>query len=297
MSKITKTHKPKLLARKSSITGRSIRSNDSSSGGKIRSKHTRQIIRHHHTLIKNRAVFEQQLRNTKDALAISQLRLQIDDITKQLNDNGGLEKYQRASIAGQDPSRGGDSSKMLVEWLKELGTSSKQLSLLEVGCLYSKNACTLSGLFEHIERIDLNSQEKNAIKQQDFMERPLPSSDSERFNVISLSLVVNYVATSQGRGDMLKRTVEFLKEQPLSSYLPALFLVLPEPCVNNARYFTKDRLTEIMQSLGYKLVRTKVTSRMIYWLWTYEHGTGTDTKFAKVLLNSGKTRNNFTITL
>ena len=72
--------------------------------------------------------------------------------------------------------------------------------MLEVGALSTSNACSRSGLFE-IERIDLNSQAEG-ITQQDFMERPLPKDSSEQFEIISLSLVLNYVPDAIGkRGD------------------------------------------------------------------------------------------------
>lgn len=34
---------------------------------------------------------------------------------------GGMQAYQASSILGQGKERGGDSSRVLVEWLKEMG--------------------------------------------------------------------------------------------------------------------------------------------------------------------------------
>lgn len=82
------------------------------------------------------------------------------------------------------------------------------------------NACSTKGIFDYIERIDLHSQDPKNIKEQDFMKRPLPnnngsSSIPETFDIISLSLVVNYVSDPQTRGQMLLRTTEFLNKESL----------------------------------------------------------------------------------
>ncbi|KAI0835551.1 putative methyltransferase-domain-containing protein [Hypoxylon sp. FL0890] len=150
---------------------------------------------------------------------------------------GGIEKYQQASLQGQRLDRGGDSSHVLMEWLKSTDptffSSVVPLKMLEVGALSTTNACSRSGIFD-MERIDLNSQ-SDGIKQQDFMKRPLPKDDSERFDIISLSLVLNFVPDAIGRGAMLLRTLDFLKQPnmtrpfELRDLFPSLFMVLPAP--------------------------------------------------------------------
>ena len=176
--------------------------------------------------------------------------------------------------------------------------------MLEVGALSTTNACSRSGIFE-IERIDLNSQAKG-IMQQDFMERPLPKDSSEQFDIISLSLVLNYVPNAAGRGEMLERTLQFLRNpsfselgQNLTASFPSLFLVLPVSCVTNSRYLDESRLEAIMGSLGYDKVHQKLTNKLAYYLWK-----ATDLvpkkrteSFKKVEVRAGKTRNNFAIVL
>lgn len=232
---------------------------------------------------------------------------------------GGIEKYQQASLQGQRNDRGGDSSKLLLDWLKPVedelkaitgsGSESPQrLRMLEVGALSTTNECSRSGYFD-ITRIDLNSQGEG-ILQQDFMERPLPQSKSERFDIISLSLVLNFVPEPKGRGDMLLRTLDFLHEPSgvsdgmsagLKSYFPSLFLVLPAPCVSNSRYLDGDKLNTIMESLGYQITKTKTTQKLVYYLWarTTDQPPLLSTKrsFTKKELRSGASRNNFAIVL
>jgi 25S rRNA (adenine2142-N1)-methyltransferase len=262
----------------------------------ISSKATRTLIRSHHALEKAKA----------QALAEGNTAL-VDALQNQINAQGGIEGYQRASLQGQSNDRGGDSSKILMEWLEPVVLTlkgcvkdGKPLRMLEVGALSVNNACSRSRLFE-VERIDLNSQAEGILKQ-DFMERPLPKDGSKRFDVISLSLVLNYVPDAVGKGEMLLRTLEFLKKstytEGLEEFLPALFLVLPAPCVTNSRYMDETKLEAIMESLGYVNVRKKLSNKLVYYLWMMEAPVANlTTSFKKVEIKSGKDRNNFAIVL
>ncbi|KAH7321564.1 putative methyltransferase-domain-containing protein [Rhexocercosporidium sp. MPI-PUGE-AT-0058] len=262
----------------------------------ISSKATRTLIRTHHTLEKQKA---KALANGDDAKAAV--------IAKQIELQGGIESYQRASLTGQTNERGGDSSKILMEWLEpvvpllnDLVTKGQPAQMLEVGALSVSNACSRSRLFE-MERIDLNSQAEG-IRQQDFMDRPLPLDDKEQFDIISLSLVLNYVPDPVGRGKMLLRTLKFLKTTPasedLATYLPSLFLVLPAPCVSNSRYLDEAKLESIMKSLGYVEVKKKLSNKLVYYLWRKDGSKPQRTiQFKKEELRSGASRNNFAIVL
>ncbi|RDW89531.1 25S rRNA adenine-N(1) methyltransferase [Coleophoma cylindrospora] len=264
----------------------------------ISSKATRTLIRTHHTLQKRRAKALAEGDETGAAAIAREIELQ-----------GGLETYQRASLTGQRNERGGDSSKILMDWLspalsnmRELSTNGLSLKMLEVGALSTGNACSRSRLFG-MERIDLNSQSEG-IKQQDFMERPLPRDETETFDIISLSLVLNYVPDAVGKGEMLRRTLKFLKpatsmQNPeLAEFFPSLFLVLPAPCVNNSRYMDEARLESIMRSLEYELVKKKISNKLLYHLWRRVAGAGpAKVLFKKEEIRTGKDRNNFAIVL
>ncbi|KAK7512419.1 putative methyltransferase-domain-containing protein [Phyllosticta citriasiana] len=275
----------------------------------LSAKTTASIIRTHHQLQKAHA---QAVKAGDQAKAA--------EIQKQIEANGGLKKYQVASITGQSAERGGDSSRVLVDWLKELrlpgATKAKDASsgqrstqqayeVLEVGALSTTNACS-QRRYLSVTRIDLHSQNPG-IQQQDFMARPLPKSDGDRFDIISLSLVLNYVPDAEGRGEMLKRTCQFLRatsEQAKENAeverrpTPCLFFVLPAPCVENSRYLDRPRLARIMESLGYVLLKDKVTSKLVYQLWKWTgKPQGKPQKFAKVEVNPGAKRNNFCVVL
>ncbi|KAH6624952.1 putative methyltransferase-domain-containing protein [Chaetomium sp. MPI-SDFR-AT-0129] len=221
---------------------------------------------------------------------------------------GGIESYQEASLQGQRHDRGGDSSRVLMQWLegclsRQPAGSKHRFRMLEVGALSTQNACSKSGHFD-IERIDLNSQGEGIV-QQDFMNRPLPQGESDLFDIISLSLVLNYVPEPKDRGEMLRRTTQFLRtagryiDSPdLTPYFPSLFLVLPAPCVTNSRYLDEERLVALMGSLGYAKVESKTTQRLVYYLWRKEPTQKrTRDRFPKKEIRAGSTRNNFAVVL
>ena len=263
----------------------------------ITRKAARTLINKHHALEKRR---QQALRSGNESAAAA--------ASAEIAALGGLDRYQQASLLGQSKVRGGDSSAVLLEWLApffstmEKDSSSNRIKMLEVGALSTANACSTSGHFDNV-RIDLNSQEPGILKQ-DFMERPLPAGASERFDIISLSLVLNFVPDPVGRGDMLRRTTQFLR-RPLRTSpdgeepFPSLFLVLPRSCVLNSRYCTEERLEQIMSSLGYSKVESKTTQKLVYYLWVLgpPAPSAQQEEFPKKELNPGPARNNFAIVL
>ena len=258
----------------------------------LSSKATRSIIRSHHKLHKEHAKAVEQ----GDAA-------QASDLKRAINDKGGLQSYQIASTLGQSSARGGDSSKVLVEWLQEAISNARsrdvRLRMLEIGALSTKNACSQVDCLD-VTRIDLHSQEPG-IREIDFMDLPTPESKGQRYEIISLSLVLNFVPDPAARGAMLRRIPDFLSidsSEAASGHLPSLFLVLPLPCVANSRYLTDGRLAEMMASLGFSLIRVKKTSKLHYSLWKRERNDLVrSAAFKKEELRSGSSRNNFAITM
>jgi 25S rRNA (adenine2142-N1)-methyltransferase len=77
--------------------------------------------------------------------------------------------YQQASSKGQDIQRGGDSSRILLQWLQNF--SCENIRVLEVGCLDAENAISkhlMKDSGSSIHRIDLKSRDPR-IQEQDFM--------------------------------------------------------------------------------------------------------------------------------
>ncbi|KAK6350784.1 hypothetical protein TWF718_003970 [Orbilia javanica] len=333
-SKSKRKRKPtsSLLSRRQISSIPSSSSSTTPSTGPLPSKLSRNLIRSHHTTQKRLSQAIQQ----NDPTAIAEL-------TSKLTTSGGLEAYQRASVSGQSSKRGGDSSKILVDWFQELGVpkpvtkksshhndnnnddgdsndnGSNDLSsyrLLEIGCLSPTN--TVHSYFSKPQRtlMDLNSLHPDEILKQDFMNFPVPKNVDDGYDIISCSLVLNYVPTPSGRGEMLRHITSFMEqalercrkrlcsistkstnkepEKHWSNAFPAVFLVLPAPCVTNSRYLTEDRLQEIMVSLGYEQLRRKLSPKLVYYLWKFVGGSSPK-KFKKAELLPGGKRNNFAI--
>jgi 25S rRNA (adenine2142-N1)-methyltransferase len=267
---------------------------------RMTSERSRTIIRTHHTLQKDLAAAVR--RGESKA---------VHELTQAIEKNGGIKTYQAASKQGQAKDRGGDSSRVLINWLqqsqainiKDRGSkhaSDTQLKCLEVGSLSANNEISKFPGAIQMTRIDLNSQGPG-IEKQDFMERPLPSSDNERFDIISLSLVLNYVPDAAGRGEMLKRLTKFLRPpkeaaEPSTSTGPFLFLVLPLPCVENSRYVDEPLLMQIMKSLGFTKQYNKTTTKLCYYLFTWS-GKVVSRKSGKKKLRDKPAMNNFSIVM
>lgn len=231
---------------------------------------------------------------------IHKICTQLGDIDGEIASLGGIEAYQVASTQGQDSLRGGDSSKKLVEWLKAnyspIISGPNTLNALEIGCLSANNAISTSKIFLEVIKIDLNTQNQSKILQQDFMLRPLPRNDSERFNLISCSLVINFVPSPSQRGDMLRRITRFLKP-PSNGSMSTVFMVLPLPCVTNSRYFDHLSMDEIMNSLGFTKTCYYEAKKIAYWLYDWNGNVNHDFTFQKKEKHTGPKRNNFCITL
>ena len=257
---------------------------------------TRTTIRAHHALRKKLRQHPTDSPDTsaaRDALARS------------------LPKYQAASLHGQSRARGGDTSRVLVDWLApalQARTLERKPRLLEVGALRVDNECARCGLFD-VERIDLHAQHPE-IRQQDFMQRPVPASAAEResegFDVVSLSLVPNFMEEPEARGEMLRWVARFLRSGGESNgeangahhVLPGLFLVLPAPCVHNSRYLDEARLEAMMRALGFERVHVKLSAKLAYYYFRYLQPTErSKEKVSKKVLRSGGDRNNFAIVL
>lgn len=265
---------------------------------RMTAERSRTIIRTHHSLQKDHAA----------ALKKGDLKTAATLATA-IEENGGIKMYQAASKQGQAKDRGGDSSKVLVDWLEEAQvidakerdrkfTGDMALRCLEVGALSTKNTISRFPSIISMSRIDLNSQGPG-IEQQDFMERPLPAIDDERFDIISLSLVLNYVPDAAGRGEMLRRTTKFLRKgttetETSVAMLPILFFVLPLPCIDNSRYFDEELLLQIFQDLGFTLRYSKHTTKLCYYLFSLT-GKCKPRKIHKKKIRDGPAMNNFSI--
>ncbi|CEL55365.1 UPF0657 nucleolar protein [Rhizoctonia solani AG-1 IB] len=262
-------------------------------------KSTRTLIRRFHVLIKRRAILEK--RQNKYGDGISSSSTELKDIEAEMEAMGGLEAYQSMSAIGQGKDRGGGSESVLIGWMRELGMhkSDGKVRLLEVGALKHDNYGSCES-WVACSPIDLRSRHPE-IREQDFLKLDV-GENKDRWDVVSLSLVVNFVPDAKDRGKMLSIARDILRPPGSSGDGGLLFLVLPTPCVANSRYMTSTHLVSVCTQLGFTLIRDrcKPGGKVAYWLFSRSDkptGTG-DTNFTKkTVLREGSDRNNFSILL
>eukprot|EP00123_Amoebidium_parasiticum_P021475 comp68058_c0_seq1/m.48061 comp68058_c0_seq1/g.48061 ORF comp68058_c0_seq1/g.48061 comp68058_c0_seq1/m.48061 type:complete len:303 (-) comp68058_c0_seq1:411-1319(-) len=246
------------------------------------------IISEYHTIVK-------KIEATKadGELGKKEKEAIVKELEGELEEMGGLERYQRASQRGEKLHAGFNTATWVVDTLRELGMlkrskeEGRKIRLLDIGALgenYAKEKAWIE-----CTAIDINSQHP-FVKEIDFFEFPLKET---RFDVVSLSLVVNFVGDVRKRGEMIKRAREHLTEGGF------MFLILPLPCVVNSRYMNEELLLKIATHVGYKLVKSKQSKKLAFYCFSKVEETGDSTgiAFPKRVVNKGPDRNNFTIVL
>ncbi|KAF8126523.1 putative methyltransferase-domain-containing protein [Boletus edulis] len=257
-----------------------------SANGSSKPHTTRTLIRRFHVLLKR----QRQLKNASSASNAKELQ----DVEQDIDQLGGLAAYQRMSSIGQGKDRGGGSERVLIKWLIGMGLSKRDdkgpLSLLEVGALKPDNYASCSSWITATP-LDLRSTHPSIIEQ-DLLTMNV-DEHTERWDVISLSLVVNFVPDPKDRGRMLILAHTFLRPSGL------LFLALPSPCVENSRYMSFERLQSLMSTIGFVAMEKKWRQggKMAYWLYRKTRGEGTLEKFEKKSVCRLGARNNFCILL
>lgn len=226
-------------------------------------------------------------RKRGDATAVAALERQLDEL-------GGIERYQRASVKGED-LRSTNTSKWLLKKLATLGRqppAGEQLVLLDVGALRVNYARV--GWID-ADPIDLNAQ-ASGITQVDFFDySPRHRPGRRPYDVVSLSLVVNFVPDPKRRGEMLRRCCGLLKPSG------TLFVVLPRACVENSRYVTDESIREVFAALGLTVLLQHTSAKLAYYVLSLEHAdqhrAPDRAPFKRRLLRAGGARNNFSIGL
>lgn len=286
-------------------------------------KNTQYIISTYHTLNK-------QLEDAKK----NQNALLVKDIESEIEKLGGLDAYQHASAtAGGEKQGKASCSKWLIQKLTDIRknyklnkdnestsnfnseiikniSSIKKIRILDVGALdgysYERYKKWIDPVY-----IDINPQSTNVIKQ-DFFDMKIPNEEyldnvieedtninnktKGHFNVIALSLVVNFVGDIYSRGLMLYKAQKFLPKT--GGYV---YLVLPLPCINNSRYFNEELLIEITKEMGYKIVDKNSSPKLVFYLFEFIPTINNNknnkplNRFPKRIVNDGSNRNNFCI--
>ncbi|GAA5939704.1 hypothetical protein JCM1841_002948 [Sporobolomyces salmonicolor] len=244
-------------------------------------------------------------------------------LVKKQEELGGLAAYQAASVHGGDKSRGGESSKWLIKQIKELkiGLEDKgkgkekvkveptivdgkkvwpkierrELRLLDVGAI----AGTAYADWPWISTvsIDLNPQAPHVLPY-NFFDYPVPKTDDDKFDVVALSLVMNFEGSLVNRGHMLLHAHSYLR--PSASLGGYLYIVLPLQCLTNSRYLSHDHFRSILASTGWDVIKQHDSAKLTYWLVRQKEADadgkrGDGKVWKREEVRAGVHRNNFTV--
>ncbi|CCM02857.1 uncharacterized protein FIBRA_04969 [Fibroporia radiculosa] len=206
-----KARKPK---RKTPVTRAESSTRPGPSGSSSNPTSTRTLIRRFHVLIKRKAQLEKAICESTHPDGPANATTSLADVEREIEELGGLSAYQRMSSIGQGSDRGGGSEKVLVEWLRELGVADgarnakKRLKLLEVGALKPDNYAPCAAWIDPTP-IDLRSRHPD-IREQDFLLMD-EEEHREKWDIVSLSLVLNFVPDAKNRGRMLRLVYSMLR--------------------------------------------------------------------------------------
>ncbi|GAA95295.1 uncharacterized protein L969DRAFT_45021 [Mixia osmundae IAM 14324] len=239
---------------------------------KVKVTPTSQLIARYHAL-------EKRLARETDAIVRAQLKAEQEEL-------GGLATYQDSSLQGSDKTKGGQTAKWSVKQLIEL-QGKISMRVLDVGAIegtaYAKQSTWLD-----VTYLDLNPRADHVIKG-DFLTFP-PETDKQedKFDMICLSLVINFVGDIKARADMVRRAHRLLRDNGL------LFIVLPLPCLENSRYLNSPRFEAILATLGFARIRQHDSAKLTHWLFRRTQA-GNTTAWPRREVRAGAKRNNFVL--
>lgn len=220
-------------------------------------------------------------------LSTEEKSVKMTDLNTKLEKLGGIDAYQEASRLGEKRYGGFNSAKWVVKQLKENGIQAvkdQKLRLLDVGalsCNYTKQQSWID-----CTSIDLNPQ-SHMITKADFLQL---DSKAPKYDIVVLSLVINFEGDQVKRGEMLKQCT---KITAVNGYL---FIVLPLPCLMNSRFFSKELFLSITESLGFERI-TQHSSRRLYFVMLKNTGNVNLQSFPRKTIRKGDGHNNFLILL
>jgi 25S rRNA (adenine2142-N1)-methyltransferase len=175
----------------------------------------------------------------------------LQDLEQQLQDSGGRDAYQQASVVNTSMF---STSKYVTATLTKLGvrkSSGEPLpNCLEVGAI---NCQLVTNQWLNVDAIDINSRHPK-IQQINFFAYPVVEN---KYNVVVCSMVINCISTPPARGRLL---VDCRRHLTLGGYF---FIMLPLLCLNSTPFVNgKEQFCKGIRSIGFRLVEEKITNKV-----------------------------------
>ena len=275
-----------------------------------RSQNDIDLIRDFHVIEKRIAALDRDPKFSGDPEARARERTRLE---AKLTSLGGIDAYQKASLSGERQFSFNSAHWVLDELCERRVQIKEQLlekgtkpvcTLLDVGAIKNKydpkiepRVRQLTSIFPlQTTSIDLNPQDKTVIKANflDFARGQSPGS----FNVVVLSLCINFEGNPAKRGEMLRQAAHLLPEGGLC------FVLLPAPCIENSRYMNLNLFLKTMRVVGLELAEHPVskqpshkTAGKLFYAVACKRAAIAQPHIAikRTLCRGGKHRNNFCI--
>ncbi|CAN8068674.1 unnamed protein product [Agarophyton chilense] len=209
----------------------------------------------------------------------------------------GLHKYQQASRNGEliaDTTF--DCSQWVLTALKRMSFDAESVRLLDVGAIvprFPPRVFTADGTVElRHTAIDLHpeqSERGNDVLQADLIHYAQPSSLHSTFDVVCLSLCLNFEGCPTRRALMLQSANCLLKHGA------TLFLTLPAACVQNSRHLDQTRLRQILLACGFAVTRLTFSNKLMLCVAAKCTAEPMAALHKRIVLRPGASRNNFFI--
>lgn len=259
------------------------------------------LISRYHTLLKQIAAVDSDARFP--SLPSKLMRKQV--LQAQLKAIG-IDDYQKASRTGEELGGDSDASQWVLEHLeanaaelaRDPNANPSQVRLLDVGAIVHRFPDALNGnpaIPLHVVSIDLNPQDPNGrVEKADFFDYADDCMQrNTQFDVVVLSLVLNFVSSPRARGRMLDLA------RRICSPRGRLYVTLPIACLDNSRYCNEEFMTSMLSEVGWTTTTVSRTARLVRLVCDARAPmqSGASSHTQRRVCRGGGNRNNFAVLL
>ncbi|KAI9137485.1 putative methyltransferase-domain-containing protein [Paraphysoderma sedebokerense] len=152
--------------------------------------------------------------------------------------------------------------------------------------------------FVDTDSVLLTAMNSSNDSDSDYADNGSPANIQTNFDIVCLSLVLNFLGSPSQRLLMLEKATRHLSINGLN----LMYIVLPLPCLRNSRYMTEEFFVQRLMNevLCCELLAKKETRKLWCGVFKYVQNRGaihqkSKEPLTKVLLNDGYSRNNFWI--
>lgn len=218
---------------------------------------------------------ELEIVKNSDDISKEEKKIRRDELEKRLESIGGTHAYQLASVISTSHFK---TSRWVISTIESLGLRPKaeeknKVDVLEIGAINTQlHHCK----WLNVRAIDINSQHPLIEEKNFFNLHP----EKDLYDIVVCSMVVNCVADTEKRGEMLCRLKYHIKSQHDSSGKlspSAVLLVLPLRSINSKHVGGIDSFVAFLHGVGLNEDKNlrRLTPKLVFLVL---HSSGNDKK-------------------